>query len=253
MRERYRAVFSACSFFLLLLLAPPAAASCQLTYLGCYVDSPDRLLPTQTADAFTCLTREYCASLCASVGAPVSGGEFAGQCFCGPSLPPSAVKAPDSECNMACSGDAQTMCGGSYRISVSSAVCTGPPQPSPCAYNVSGPPSLPPPSPPATYRPPPSSRVFVSRCDPTHSSHAATRPTPLSPPLRSRTSAPTPRTARGPCATPPFPCPSAPPTSSAACPCPTRSPPSAPTPPRCPLAASDRACCAAAFVRDAAR
>ena len=142
MRGSSPAVFGVC--FLVLLLAPSASAACQLTYLGCYVDSPDRLLPTQTADAFTCLTREYCASLCASVGAPVSGGEFAGQCFCGPSLPSSAVKVPDSECNMACSGDAHTTCGGSYRISVSSAVCTGPPQPSPCAYNVCPqPPALP--------------------------------------------------------------------------------------------------------------
>lgn len=126
----------------LLLLLPHASASCQLTYLGCYVDSPDRVLPTQTADAFTCLTREYCAALCAAIAAPISGAEFAGQCFCGPSLPSSAVKVADSECNMACSGDTQTTCGGSYRISVSSAVCTGPPQPSPCAYNVSTAPPL---------------------------------------------------------------------------------------------------------------
>jgi len=211
MRDCYRAIFSAFPLLLLLLLAPPSAASCQLTYLGCFVDLPDRLLPTQTADAFTCLTREYCASLCASVGAPVSGGEFAGQCFCGPSLPHSAVKAPDSECNMACSGDAQTMCGGNYRISVSSAVCSGPPQPSPCAYNVTSSPlsSLLPlagssPHPPLASAP-----------------HAITQ---LPPPLRSRTSAPTPRTAHGPCATPPFPLQSAPQTSSAACLLPTRSP-----------------------------
>jgi hypothetical protein len=142
----------------LLLLLPHASASCQLTYLGCYVDSPDRVLPTQTADAFTCLTREYCAALCAAIAAPISGAEFAGQCFCGPSLPSSAVKVADSECNMACSGDNQTTCGGSYRISVSSAVCTGPPQPSPCAYNVSTAPPLHlgcPPLPP--WLPPPSS------------------------------------------------------------------------------------------------
>ena len=111
-RQYFRSVFSAC--LLSVLLASPASATCQLTYLGCYVDSPDRLLSTQTADAFTCLTRQYCASLCTSVGAPISGGEFAGQCFCGPSLPSSAVKAPESGCNMACSGDAQTHCGGNY-------------------------------------------------------------------------------------------------------------------------------------------
>jgi hypothetical protein len=134
MRKFATELFGACA--LLLLLAPPASAACQLTYLGCYIDSPERILPTQTADAFTCLTREYCASLCASIGAPVSGGEFASQCFCGPSLPSSAVKVADSECNMACSGDSNATCGGSYRISVSSAICTGPPEPSPCAYNV---------------------------------------------------------------------------------------------------------------------
>jgi hypothetical protein len=160
------------AFVLMLLTAPSASASCQLTYLGCYVDSPDRLLPTQTADAFACLTREYCADLCASVGAPVSGGEFGGQCFCGPSLPSSAVKASESECNMACTGDAHAACGGSYRISVSSAVCTGPPQPSPCAYNVASPPHC---------------------CATAHKIYRFT--------FRSQIFAPTPHTARGRCAT----------------------------------------------------
>ena len=93
------------------------------------------------ADSFPCLSREYCAGLCAAYNLPVSGGEFAGQCFCAPALPSTAVKAPDSDCDMACSGDPQAKCGGSYRLSVSSAVCSGPPQPSPCAYNVTPPPS----------------------------------------------------------------------------------------------------------------
>jgi hypothetical protein len=209
MRKSAPAFFGACAF--LLLLAPSASAACQLTYLGCYIDSPQRILPTQTADAFTCLTREYCASLCASIGLPVSGGEFGGQCFCGPSLPSSAVKVPDTECNMACSGDAHATCGGSYRISVSSAICTGPPQPSPCAYNV-------------RTAPAPAPLPCVT----------------LLPTLRSQTSAPVPLKALGLYAMLPCPPPTVPQTLSAACLCRTRSLLWALTRPRCPLLDSDR-------------
>jgi len=83
------------------------------TYQGCISDNVgQRTLPyemdfTQTNTATTCLNQ------CASLGYTVGGMEYSTQCFCGSSSDVTASGATTStNCNMACSGDSTSICGG---------------------------------------------------------------------------------------------------------------------------------------------
>ena len=62
-----------------------------------------------------------CYNFCATAGWSLFGIEYAGECYCGDVLQAGSVAAPEADCNMACSGDATTMCGGPNRLSVYSA------------------------------------------------------------------------------------------------------------------------------------
>lgn len=90
-------------------------------YAGCYVDSVQkRSLPTGgNIPNGAKMTIAACTLACSNQGFQWAGTEYAGECYCGNTLPDSAL-APDGEknCNMACNGNSTEICGGPDRLSV---------------------------------------------------------------------------------------------------------------------------------------
>ncbi|KAK4175772.1 WSC domain-containing protein [Triangularia setosa] len=86
-----------------------------LTYapLGCFVDSPGRVLPSKLISTHD-MTAAKCAANCA--GYDFFGTQWSSECYCG-SVEPTDV-APASECNMPCSGNSDEICGAGMRLNV---------------------------------------------------------------------------------------------------------------------------------------
>lgn len=66
-------------------------------------------------------TVEACLDRCALYGYPAAGLEFGNQCFCGDVsdvTTNSAGPAPETDCNIPCSGDPLHLCGGPLRLQV---------------------------------------------------------------------------------------------------------------------------------------
>ena len=79
-----------------------------------------RALPNQIEnDANT--TIDGCLNLCALYGYPAAGLEFGNQCFCGDFSDVETNSqgiAPETDCNIPCSGDLIHLCGGPLRLTV---------------------------------------------------------------------------------------------------------------------------------------
>jgi WSC domain len=103
---------------------PPAVQQTGLpgnwTYQGClYDDAVTRTFPYQI-EFLDNNTATNCLSLCAQYGYGAGGMEYGQQCFCGDQADIAAAGAyftPDSDCNMACTGNASYLCGAGNRIS----------------------------------------------------------------------------------------------------------------------------------------
>jgi hypothetical protein len=103
---------------------PPAVQTTGLpgnwTYQGCLTDDNDnRTFPYQIEFPDN-NTATNCLRLCAEFGYGAGGMEYGQQCFCGDQAniaATPAVFAPDSDCNMACTGNASQICGSGNRIS----------------------------------------------------------------------------------------------------------------------------------------
>lgn len=119
-------------------VASTGGVSCTVSQsLGCYGDSTSaRLFPNEVTGKDDTLTKETCAVYVAQMlGAEnmhniVLGVEYANQCFyIDGSVPASATKQPDTDCNMTCAGNASETCGGKYRLEAYQVSCIGPPPP----------------------------------------------------------------------------------------------------------------------------
>ncbi|KJK78891.1 hypothetical protein H634G_05705 [Metarhizium anisopliae BRIP 53293] len=86
---------------------------------GCWVDGVNgRILNKQLPDDPN-LTLESCAKACSDQGFTIAGAEYSRQCFCGNSIVNGGVKAKsDTECNTACGGNSNQVCGGGGRMSI---------------------------------------------------------------------------------------------------------------------------------------
>ena len=89
-------------------------------YYGCYVDGVNgRILQNQQPDNTAGNTIESCVALCAGQGYSIAGTEYSVQCFCGNAIyNGGALAAQQSDCNSACSGNSNEMCGAGGRLSV---------------------------------------------------------------------------------------------------------------------------------------
>jgi len=101
-----------------------------VTYSGCYVDSSTRFLTGNPAPVTglsgSSMTPQLCALGCAAAGFPISGTEYASQCFCGASVSSGVLASSDADCNMACSGDSTQFCGAGWRVTVLQTVLPSP-------------------------------------------------------------------------------------------------------------------------------
>jgi hypothetical protein len=93
----------------------------KVDYIGCLKDSYTRTLPFQVWPSGK-LTVENCHSKCTASNHPYSGVENGGECFCGDSLDPKAHYYSGADetksCNVACQGDSNYSCGGSWALNV---------------------------------------------------------------------------------------------------------------------------------------
>ncbi|KAI0791235.1 copper radical oxidase [Abortiporus biennis] len=87
-------------------------------YKGCLQEGQNRVFPYENIwDTNT--TVEACLNQCATYGFPAAGLEFGNQCFCGDLsdvTTNSPGLAPETDCNIPCSGDAIHLCGGPLRL-----------------------------------------------------------------------------------------------------------------------------------------
>ncbi|KAH0559498.1 hypothetical protein GP486_003989 [Trichoglossum hirsutum] len=86
-------------------------------YIGCFTDQIPRGLSQEFESTYQ-MTAQECQSFCLNRNFPLSGVEFGRECFCGTALQGNSTLAPDSDCNMPCSGNASDTCGGSFRMNV---------------------------------------------------------------------------------------------------------------------------------------
>ncbi|KAL2065736.1 hypothetical protein VTL71DRAFT_3406 [Oculimacula yallundae] len=109
----------------LTVFQPPKSQNTSLpgnwTLKGCLTDDADkRTFPYRITNMMDNNTATACLSLCSRFGYPAGGMEFGSECYCGDFsdiVNAGATMRPDSECNMACSGDPNTICGAGERIS----------------------------------------------------------------------------------------------------------------------------------------
>ncbi|KIJ45844.1 hypothetical protein M422DRAFT_778632 [Sphaerobolus stellatus SS14] len=88
--------------------------------LGCFSDSPTaRALRTSAFTSVDSMTITSCINFCTSGGFDFAGVEFGRECYCDTIIHgPSGLVSNSSDCNVACSGDPTTICGGAQRINV---------------------------------------------------------------------------------------------------------------------------------------
>jgi len=87
--------------------------------MGCYLDDGTTRAPTGASFQDRGMTQTMCQGMCA--GYLYSATEFGINCYCG-NTPVRSVKCTDSECSIEFGGDGNAVCGGSYRMTLSSAV-----------------------------------------------------------------------------------------------------------------------------------
>jgi hypothetical protein len=63
------------------------------------------------------MTIELCANFCLPTYS-IFGIEYSGECYCGNSLGARSVVAPSTDCNMACGGNPNEVCGAGNRLSM---------------------------------------------------------------------------------------------------------------------------------------
>lgn len=77
------------------------------------------------------MTIEACISFCSSKALQYAGTEYSGECWCGSALASGTSQLADSQCNMACSGNASEPCGAGSKLSLFHTTDALGPQPNP--------------------------------------------------------------------------------------------------------------------------
>ncbi|KAJ9121473.1 hypothetical protein QFC22_002089 [Naganishia vaughanmartiniae] len=90
------------------------------------------------------MTPTLCQSTCRGQGYTYAGASYGRECWCASDAPPASSKTSDSDCSMACAGDAKSVCGDAYRLNIwrLSGVTTSAPVPSSTTRSASAAPAL---------------------------------------------------------------------------------------------------------------
>ncbi|TFK35711.1 WSC domain-containing protein [Crucibulum laeve] len=103
----------------LLLRALATSVTDGWTSVGCYTDSRDsRTLRTASFTSVDDMTVSDCISFCATGNYKYAGLEFGRECYCDNNIHTPAAPANVADCNMTCTGDQTSTCGGVDRISI---------------------------------------------------------------------------------------------------------------------------------------
>lgn len=109
------------------VVAPPSRQPAKVAgkqYLGCFQDSPERVLPSNIM-ASDDMTAEKCAANCS--GFDYFGTQYGRECYCGKDAP--TVSVSESKCSVPCAGSDTELCGGGMLLNVwgpASTVTTSP-------------------------------------------------------------------------------------------------------------------------------
>ncbi|PPQ65261.1 hypothetical protein CVT24_011416 [Panaeolus cyanescens] len=95
-------------------LAPAPAG---WTYVGCYEDNWSRILDGGHRDTQD-MTVISCISVCLGNGFSIAGVQGGSQCFCANTIKAGAARKTETECAMACTGDASQRCGDLWRLNI---------------------------------------------------------------------------------------------------------------------------------------
>eukprot|EP00904_Undaria_pinnatifida_P009184 jgi/Undpi1/5396/HiC_scaffold_2.g00677.m1 len=88
-------------------------------YLGCYADTKDaRAMDAEEKYVSEDMTNEVCTSYCAENGHSYAGTQYSEECWCGDASYDIHGEISNDFCSYPCEGNADTMCGGFYAISV---------------------------------------------------------------------------------------------------------------------------------------
>lgn len=132
---------------------------------GCYTEGVGEHALAGSTTAISNMTVATCVNFCKQGGFRFAGVEYSTECYCGASIAATAGKAPITDCNMLCGGDAFAYCGGPGRLNVYAAPVsnstTSPPTSSPTPP-VSTPPVITTPSTVSTEVPAPTTRPGFS-------------------------------------------------------------------------------------------
>lgn len=97
---------------------PPEIPLNWTTAFACAVDVGSRIIANDVTVQDPNNTPASCIERCDAQNSIYAGVEFSNECHCGTGLKGTPQAAPTSDCNMACTGDADLSCGGSFRIQV---------------------------------------------------------------------------------------------------------------------------------------
>ncbi|PSR72578.1 hypothetical protein PHLCEN_2v11571 [Hermanssonia centrifuga] len=91
--------------------------------IPCAIDNADRVIEVGSVSYLATTTPASCTAQCAAQGFTFAGVEYGDECYCGTGfldgvIPPAA---PTSDCNIACAGNSDLMCGGAWRMQIYSA------------------------------------------------------------------------------------------------------------------------------------
>ncbi|KAF9005041.1 copper radical oxidase with WSC domains [Cyathus striatus] len=104
------------------------------TSKGCFTDLTNggRTLDGQTFASGTAMTVEACINFCIQDDFVFAGTEFGGECYCGNAIANGGTQAPDTDCNTACTGNSNELCGAGGRLNL---FWSGVPPPPPPVIN----------------------------------------------------------------------------------------------------------------------
>ncbi|KZT03065.1 copper radical oxidase [Laetiporus sulphureus 93-53] len=112
--------------------APPSDLPSNWTSQGCYTDNTaSRTLTGASYTSTDNMTVESCINFCDSLSTTYvyAGVEYAQECYCGNDIENGGTHSNASECNSACSGDANEICGAGNRLNLYWSGVAPPPPP----------------------------------------------------------------------------------------------------------------------------
>lgn len=94
-----------------------SAGKATYNFQGCIQDGGARALAAYSITSNS-MTEAVCANACFGAGYAFAGMEYASECWCANSVGSTGIAAPESDCNMTCSGSNREWCGGPNRLSL---------------------------------------------------------------------------------------------------------------------------------------